>query len=500
MSTPMPMHTTAHPVPETASIYDHGPAVGTPHPLLPGVATGFGTAVAMWTLWWITHLPAWGQAAPPWHISLPLLGLTLLAGGLLGALAAPRPILTGTIAGLTTALLSLIVLGAVLSDTQGDTASAEAARQLRRDAPTIFAGFMIASGLTGAVGGAAARFLRTAGVIPAGPLPGPHDWLARLAVVAAVSFVPLIAIGGAVTSTASGMAVADPVVSFVMPLSLMADPRVFIEHTHRLVGTLVGLTAIALFLATLLIDRRKPALLMTGGLLALVTAQGMLGIFRVGENSAPLAMLHGMFAQLVFAVGIATAVTLQPAFRGTNTPPSTDGARTDTDAHAMTTNERAQRIGRVAAALGITFYALQLATGAASRHLGSVHATYTHAVFAVVVAATVGVAGAALTSLDRGSAPGRRLVRTGKGLVAAVVIQFMLGVVTLLAVGGGQRREIPTEDQLATAEAIEGGRALIATAHQTTGALLLAMLVLAAMWSSRPDPLNARPADAPATT
>ena len=498
------MHSTAHPVPQPAPSSGHNAAAGAPHPLLPGVATGFGTAVAMWTLWWITHLPAWGQAAPPWHISLPLLGLTLLAGGLLGALAAPRPILTGTIAGLTTALLSLIVLGAVLSDTQGDTASAEAARLLRRDAPAIFAGFMIASGLTGAVGGAAARFLRTAGVTRAAPppssLPGPRDWLARLAVVAAVSFVPLIAIGGAVTSTASGMAVADPVVSFVMPLSLMADPRVFIEHTHRLVGTLVGLTAIALFLATLFIDRRKPALLMTGGLLALVTAQGMLGIFRVGENSAPLAMLHGMFAQLVFAVGIATAVTLQPAFRGTNTPPSTDSARTDTDAHAMTTNERAQRIGRVAAALGIAFYALQLATGAASRHLGSVHATYTHAVFAVVVASTVGVAGAALASLDRGSAPGRRLVRIGKGLVAAVVIQFMLGVVTLLAVGGGQRREIPTEDQLATAEAIEGGRALIATAHQTTGALLLAMLVLAAMWSSRPGHLATRPTSAPATT
>jgi len=464
--------------PQQAPIQPHPAAAQPPHPLLPGVVAGFGTAVAMWTLWWITHLPAWGQAAPPWHISLPLLALTLFAGSAIGAAAAPRPVLTGTLAGLTTALLSLTVLGAVLSDTQGDSASAEAARQLRADAAAIFTGFMVAAGLTGALGGGAANLARAAGLTPAAPLPGSRGWLARLAVITAIAFVPLIAIGGAVTSTASGMAVADPVVSFVMPLSLMAEPRVFIEHTHRLVGTLVGLTAIALFVATLLIHRGKTAVLMTGGLLALVTAQGLLGIFRVGENSAPLAMVHGMFAQLVFALGIATAVALQPAFARRSDTAPTEPARTKPELsepeHGITPDDRAIRIGRIAAIAGIAFYALQLATGAASRHLGSVHATYTHVVFAVVVASTVGVAGAALASLDTPSPDSRRLVRIGKGLVAAVILQFMLGVVTLLVVGGGQRREIPTEQQLATAWLghVERDRALARIQAEEQTALL----------------------------
>lgn len=462
------------------------PTLDPPPRVLPGVVTGFGTAVAMWTLWWITHLPAWGLAGPPWGISLPLLAMTLFLGSLTGASGSIRPLLTGAIAGLITALLSLIVLGAVLSETGGDSASAEAARMLRADAPAIFGGFMLASTAVGTLGGLAAKAGR--GLLgPAAPgRPGSRRWLGRLGVVAAVSFVPLIAIGGAVTSTASGMAVEEPVVSFVMPLSLMAEPRVFIEHTHRLVGSLVGLTAITLFLATLLIDRRTIARLLTGVLLALVVTQGLLGIFRVGENSAALALLHGMFAQLVFATGVAAAVVLSPAFAARRDPPRPVAVRSATDPDdAHRRGRTALRFGRWAATAGLGLYALQLATGAASRHLGSAHATWTHVVFAVVVASTVGLAGASLASLRRDSPDLRRLASIGTALVGVVGLQFMLGFATILVVGGSRRRVIPTEDQLAAAEAIRGGQALIATVHQTTGALLLALLVLAALWSAK---------------
>ncbi|MEM0982651.1 MAG: COX15/CtaA family protein, partial [Planctomycetota bacterium] len=331
-----------------------------PAPLwLPALVTGFGTAVAMWTVWWITHLPTGQDFAPPWNVSLPLLALVLVGGVVLGSRHAAKPILSGTIAGLVTAALALIVLGAVLSDTEGETASAEAARSFRDDAPVIVLGFLAASAVAGALGGLMGLALRARG----------HStesrWVGRMAIVAACSFLPLIAIGGAVTSTASGMAVTEPVVSFVMPLKLMAEPRVFIEHTHRLVGSLVGLTAIALLVTTLLTTTRPSGRVIAGVLLALVATQGTLGIFRVGENSSVLAMFHGMFAQLVFATGVAAAAWLSPRFA-------------DPEPSRPAACDRAAQKAYPLAVAALALYAFQLATGAASRHFGAQHATLTH--------------------------------------------------------------------------------------------------------------------------
>ena len=64
----------------------------------------------------------------------------------------------------------------------------------------------------------------------------------------------VLLIGGLVTSTESGMAVPDwpgtfGANMFLYPIGLMAHPRIFLEHSHRLFGAMAGLVSILALLA-----------------------------------------------------------------------------------------------------------------------------------------------------------------------------------------------------------------------------------------------------------
>ena len=68
---------------------------------------------------------------------------------------------------------------------------------------------------------------------------------------AVVAVAPLLFVGGLVTSTNSGMAVPDWPNTFgsnmfLYPLGPRAQPDVYLEHSHRLFGTLVGLATLKL--------------------------------------------------------------------------------------------------------------------------------------------------------------------------------------------------------------------------------------------------------------
>jgi cytochrome c oxidase assembly protein subunit 15 len=140
----------------------------------------------------------------------------------------------------------------------------------------------------------------------------------RLAVSTAGATVVLIVFGGLVTNTGAALAVPDWPNTFghnmfLFPWSGMVG-GVFYEHSHRLLGALVGLLTIAL--ATALWPRGVR--LRTLGLVALgvVIAQGVIGGLRVVLLTDALAMVHGPLAQAFFALIAALAfLTSQAATR-----------------------------------------------------------------------------------------------------------------------------------------------------------------------------------------
>lgn len=188
--------------------------------------------------------------------------------------------------------------------------------------------------------------------MPSQPAPPPIDpdapayrrWLHRFSFVVLTATFALVAIGGHVTSTESGMAVPDGWFTFGW-WSLFAPPSLwwnqfgtFWEHTHRLQGNVVGLLTIVVAVWLVLahtdwvqlnsdINRRgffstyfrfrflkastRPYLRWAGyGMLLLVCIQGAMGAFRVDENSITLAFVHGISGQMILCLWVLVAAAL----------------------------------------------------------------------------------------------------------------------------------------------------------------------------------------------
>lgn len=149
-------------------------------------------------------------------------------------------------------------------------------------------------------------------------------WLHALAVVLMLCTFVLVGVGGNVTSLDAGMAVPDwpgtyGYNMFLAPLDVwVRDPATgqwfhgrFWEHLHRLMGSLVGLLSIGIAVACWVTQLTRPWLRWLGlGLLGGVIIQGLMGGFRVTENSVLLAGIHGVFGQLVFAATVLIAAAL----------------------------------------------------------------------------------------------------------------------------------------------------------------------------------------------
>ena len=131
-------------------------------------------------------------------------------------------------------------------------------------------------------------------------------WLYRIAIITAVATFILIVIGGIVTSTESGLAVPDWPTTFgynmfLYPLSEMVGGILY-EHSHRLMGSLVGLLTITLFILLLIKDDRKWIKWLGFAALIGVSVQGVLGGLRVTEENLNLAIVHACLAQAFFAL------------------------------------------------------------------------------------------------------------------------------------------------------------------------------------------------------
>lgn len=439
---------------------------------------GFAAAVAVWCAWFITHLPWLGVAE---QTSIPLLGGVWVAAIALGAskVAKPRAILIGALAGAVCSILGLLILGSKL--THAPDASGVSAG-LKPAAGVIALGFLGLGTLLGGIGGAIGMAIGR-NVPPAGR----ERWLARFALVACIAIAPLLFVGGLVTSTDSGMAVPDWPNTFgsnmfLYPLGPRSAAGPFLEHSHRLFGTLIGLTTLTLMVLVFAWEKSTWVRSVAVTAFVLVCLQGLLGGQRVaietwlsGSDPAKavkvgrwLAMGHGVLAQLVFGVVVALAVYLSPAYRAVPsaiTPPL-------------------PRKLRIFSTAVLHTLILQLIFGAMYRHLRSDHALYSHIGFSIIVVVFALAAGFSFTSDPVRRLPaGRSLGLLGKALVTVVAVQFILGWATFGFGGSGH-------------QAASHGQALIRTAHQANGAVLLALATATFIWGRRLCPRSAPPAPA----
>ncbi len=433
---------------------------------------GFATAVTMWAVGFFARLPVGGgggdaQVIVPSAVLYALLVVVLFAGGFAAQRFTQRGLFGGFITGLICGAINLLVIGGLITDGGG----ASAIRAIALVGGTLGACVGIAT-----VGALAARYL-----YPEYATPGsPAVWLGRFAATTACATLVLLMVGGAVTGADAGLAVVDwpnteGYLMWLFPLSRMTG-GIYLEHAHRLFGTLVGLCTLTLAFYLQAADPRRWIKRLGWAALVLVCVQGVLGGLRVTgrltlstdpTETAPnltLAIVHGVLGQLFFGITIFLAAATTRTWRSPRPALRTPLAQAD---YFVT-------------ALLLVTLVLQLILGALVRHLMSdptAHARVSgllmlHIVLAIVVlAATIGV-GTRSLALHR-SLP--VLSGVGRFLLIAVATQFLLGVLAYIVVYGGS----------AAPHTATGFDVLITTAHQTVGALLLAGAVLAAAWTRR---------------
>jgi len=134
----------------------------------------------------------------------------------------------------------------------------------------------------------------------------------RLALLLSGATLVLILFGGLVTNTGAALAVPDWPTTFghnmfLYPWSQMAG-GIFYEHSHRLIGSLVGVLTLLLALALWVTGSRPRLRWLGAGALALVSVQGVLGGLRVILLADGLAVVHGALAQAFFGLTVALAL------------------------------------------------------------------------------------------------------------------------------------------------------------------------------------------------
>jgi cytochrome c oxidase assembly protein subunit 15 len=127
-----------------------------------------------------------------------------------------------------------------------------------------------------------------------------------LAVLTACATFPLIFMGGLVTSHGAGMSVPDWPNSYGYNMFLF-PPRFWVggilyEHTHRLMGTVVGFLSIVLAVYAWKVEKRHWVRNLALGVLGAVILQGVLGGLRVVLIKLHLAIIHACFAQAFFCL------------------------------------------------------------------------------------------------------------------------------------------------------------------------------------------------------
>ncbi len=342
-----------------------------------------------------------------------------------------------------------------------------------------------------------------------------RPWVHRLAVVGSALTWPLLLVGGTVTVMRAGMAVYDWPTTFGVNMFFYnmfeASWGVFVEHGHRLYGSLVGLACVLLAswftfdrlgrrslwvvagvvgLAVLAVVnpatdllpglkpgqyslvgvglaalplalyfglvRRDAALGLAWLALAGVVGQGLLGGYRVNLNSARLAFLHGCTAQAFFGLMVGLAVLTSRGW-----------------VEATGRSAERGRLRALSTVLVVATY-LQIVLGASVRHYLTNGLLIQHAIASVIVAA-LGLHVGAVATRARAACPA--LGRTGPMLIALLALQVALGVVNWWI--------HPPFDGIPRPGELTRLQAAIRLGHQGIGALVLATAVVLMLRSYR---------------
>ena len=271
-------------------------------------------------------------------------------------------------------------------------------------------------------------------------------WLHHYNRLLAVASLALIAAGGLVTSTGSGLAVPDwpntyGYFMFWFPLSKMVGGILY-EHGHRLIASTIGLLTIGLVVWLSQVEPRRWVRRLSWVVLVAVITQGLLGgITVLYFLPPPVSISHAGLAQIFFALVVSLAVFTSPGWWDHY---GRDGSRADAIAHDSV-------LRRLAVLTPVAVY-VQILVGATMRHTGAglaipdfpltfgglfppvwdaaIATHFTHRVGAILVTGCVfGVAGHVLAH-HRSQ---RDLVRPAVLLMALVVAQFTLGAWTVLS-------------------------------------------------------------------
>jgi hypothetical protein len=292
-----------------------------------------------------------------------------------------------------------------------------------------------------------------------------HPVLFWLALLTSVIALVLIGSGGTVTSTGVGMV--DETWRFT-PFELftvegleksLVSAGMFIEHSHRQVGFIVGMLALALAGTGFLWETGSRRWLGLGVLIA-VAVQGALGAGRILLNpdrgvvnpslGRDYALIHGFVGQITFVFLVACTLAFS---RSWIEQPRSIAAN-------------ARSLKQLSLTIAIVFL-LQLAIAVVVRHIGGNHALITHATLATLIL----VLSMALLYQSAKSNVAY-IQRPIWALAAEVVAMIALGVSAwLLGAGYGPLDSTPANLH----------RIIVATAHQCLGALTLATSVIITM-------------------
>jgi cytochrome c oxidase assembly protein subunit 15 len=243
------------------------------------------------------------------------------------------------------------------------------------------------------------------------PVYPPSRWPHRLAVVTAVMTLLLIFVGGLVTNTGSALAVPDWPTTFgynmfLYPWSKMVG-GIFYEHSHRLIGSTVGLLTVALAVSLWLAEPRK--WVRTLGLVGVVAViiQGVLGGLRVVLLDHPLAIFHACLAQAFFALLVGLAVVTSRFWE---------------QAAELPRLSDAERLRKIALST-LAFVYVQIVFGALLTHTGT--RLDAHLLFAVLVTVSACLLVVRVLAVHAG---GAELRRPAVLLLALLVTQLSLGL------------------------------------------------------------------------
>lgn len=304
-------------------------------------------------------------------------------------------------------------------------------------------------------------------------------WPSRLARWTLYAAIPLVLFGGTVTTMRAGMAedgwwTPDGHLLWLYPWAMrIRNAGVFVEHHHRELGSLVGLLSLVTVIATWCFEKRWGARLLALAGLTAVSVQGAIGGFRVLENDPQLAFLHGALGQAVFTLLAVVAIGLSAAWR------SARGAR-----WGQSGASRPSVTAPALLTLGLVYG--QAVVGAWLRHGHHPMALVLHIAMAFAAVAAILLTGKRLkaAAADLGESDSRgRLERAATRMHALLGTQILLGLGATLSIyqlSGGMR----------SAE-IHPAELIFATAHVAVGALLLASIASAAMWSACLAPRSA---------